>query len=1218
MKPFLTRFMIFILLISSIPITATAQTAPPPELLITGQEQGAVLNFDNEEWILLEPSTGLLFRKRSETSQFYSEGGYIPWQDSDLYTLLEGDVRNSIEEPYASWVEERTFNADRSGVRPDAPAYDGFISIISAGEFYSYQSIISPYLGQAPTERDFFRNSEDRNLYLNINSSSPLVFNFDTDIVRNYNPILHVRTDLFVDEEMNLIEPYTDNEAPVVTMDPADSDWGTDPLDVNVAVTDDNTGVDPDSLRFLWTQSDETPNPSDMNPFNTETAVFTTPTNPASGNFYLHIKAADEWGNEANLTGGPYRFDNTSSDSPGIQLESSPAAPTNEPVDITATTDGEGLSITTLQWGQGSLSASDFQTGNQNDLVQDSFEVTDNGTYTVFARDEAGNQSTREITIDNIDRTLPTIAFTLNPDTLTKDDVEISVTADGVGSEIEVLKWAEGELDQAQIATDGITFTDGFTVTENGTYTLFAMDVAGNVRTDIFDVDIIVADAPELNLSITPDSLTNQPVEINATATASNEEIGNNIEAFKWAKGDHGASHFAAAGEPFTDTFDADENGTYTVYVSDTVGHETTSTIVVDNILTERPTITLKTDETAPTADPVTIQVTADVSRSGDGNETALIKWAPGDVTEADFETTGTDITSDEQFTVTENGLYTVFVQDQLGNTQVATITIDNIFDDNADLADLTLFSVEESVTLDPVFTPDQTTYHAAVPYAVTSLTVESMPASMEATVTVNGETVDEEQQRDVSLETGINVIDVTVTAELDTIDQVYTVTVERKEDTDNMYFTLDVNGDATALTTFVERETLTDGTTVERQQFDMAHLEDAFSQTSPGEPVRLQMNYGEAPADQQQLSFSSEAAERLQTEERTLIIDTPETTLTIPPLANGETVEPLQFSFSRIHDEADLTLLDSELRQAVDDRSPTVEHPITIFGTPVNIETGHADRPTALTFPVADGAMPADPDELHSMGVLIQQQNGDSHIVEPDRITGEADQLQGFTIEVDSFSTFTLFEAEHVTESFSPYILGYGDGLFQPELASTRAQIATMLARTLPISDADRNIRSYEDVAADYWASDAIQAVTAQGWLIGYSDSTFRPEQAVTRAEMAVIISRWADKEPIDTPSFPDVDEQHWAAGYIATAKEEGWFQGYGNGNFRPDQPLTRAETVTVLNHLFNRPTPPVEHEPFDDVPLSHWASEAIHSASASFTTEQSLFEGLRYQIEE
>jgi len=183
-------------------------------------------------------------------------------------------------------------------------------------------------------------------------------------------------------------------------------------------------------------------------------------------------------------------------------------------------------------------------------------------------------------------------------------------------------------------------------------------------------------------------------------------------------------------------------------------------------------------------------------------------------------------------------------------------------------------------------------------------------------------------------------------------------------------------------------------------------------------------------------------------------------------------------------------------------------------------------------------------------------------------------------------------------------YMIGFEDGTFRPNQAVTRAEIAAILARNmnLPAQAAYRGW--YPDVSPAHWAWSDIERLKGAGLLVGDTDGRFRPQDAITRAEMAMIAARWleADLHASPSPSFSDVGDRHWAAAAITAAARAGVIVGYPDGTFGPDAPLTRAQAVAIMNRLLGRgPLVGTGGPSLPDVGANHWAFGEIEEASHS-----------------
>ncbi|HJV47513.1 MAG TPA: S-layer homology domain-containing protein, partial [Bacillota bacterium] len=178
-------------------------------------------------------------------------------------------------------------------------------------------------------------------------------------------------------------------------------------------------------------------------------------------------------------------------------------------------------------------------------------------------------------------------------------------------------------------------------------------------------------------------------------------------------------------------------------------------------------------------------------------------------------------------------------------------------------------------------------------------------------------------------------------------------------------------------------------------------------------------------------------------------------------------------------------------------------------------------------------------------------------------------------------------------------YLAGYPDGTFRPDQTLTRAEMASLISRLTSVEGNSPD--SYKDVPLNHWAKNSIDQLAQQEIMSGYPNGTFAPEQPVTRAEMASIVAKWKQIPISSSQSVDFTDIQgHWAQNTIEAIKEAGWMSGYADGTFKPDQFITRAEAAAILNRVLKRgPLQGVTESSFTDVPESHWAFGQIEEAA-------------------
>jgi len=186
-------------------------------------------------------------------------------------------------------------------------------------------------------------------------------------------------------------------------------------------------------------------------------------------------------------------------------------------------------------------------------------------------------------------------------------------------------------------------------------------------------------------------------------------------------------------------------------------------------------------------------------------------------------------------------------------------------------------------------------------------------------------------------------------------------------------------------------------------------------------------------------------------------------------------------------------------------------------------------------------------------------------------------------------------------------FVSGYPDGSFRPDSSITRAEVSALLfnliendAKLTPILSSAGH---FSDVQSASWYFQAISYLASIGVLSGYPDGTFHPNNEMTRAELTTLLSLFFDLTYGDHP-FPDI-HGHWAYRHIASAFNKDWISGYPDETFRPDNPITRAETVTIINRVINRlPNPAtIDHHVtfyrFSDLRRDHWAYYQILEAA-------------------
>ena len=199
-------------------------------------------------------------------------------------------------------------------------------------------------------------------------------------------------------------------------------------------------------------------------------------------------------------------------------------------------------------------------------------------------------------------------------------------------------------------------------------------------------------------------------------------------------------------------------------------------------------------------------------------------------------------------------------------------------------------------------------------------------------------------------------------------------------------------------------------------------------------------------------------------------------------------------------------------------------------------------------------------------------------------------------------------------------YIVGYPNGNVEPNGNITRAEVATIFFRLLTEKVRTANStqsNSLSDVTRGQWFNHAVSTLSSMGIVKGHNDGTFAPNAPITRAEFAAIAARFDDKNTDTSSKFTDI-ASHWAKNEIGIAANKGWINGYLDGTFRPNQYITRAEAMTLVNRVLNR-LPENSSDLLDSMikwpdnsDASQWFYLAVQEATNShyYKTKENKFE--------
>ncbi len=191
-------------------------------------------------------------------------------------------------------------------------------------------------------------------------------------------------------------------------------------------------------------------------------------------------------------------------------------------------------------------------------------------------------------------------------------------------------------------------------------------------------------------------------------------------------------------------------------------------------------------------------------------------------------------------------------------------------------------------------------------------------------------------------------------------------------------------------------------------------------------------------------------------------------------------------------------------------------------------------------------------------------------------------------------------------TDHFA-YVIGYPEGDVRPLNNITREEVAMIFYRLLTDESRDAllsDVNPFTDVDSGRWSNRAISTLYNADIISGYPDGTFKPSAPITRAEFATIAAKFDDLNLENTTKFTDITG-YWAEKYITSSENKGWIKGYPDMTFKPEQDITRAEAMTLINNVLERLVPEENIHPdamfWPDNPSTEWYYEAVMEATNS-----------------
>ncbi len=308
--------------------------------------------------------------------------------------------------------------------------------------------------------------------------------------------------------------------------------------------------------------------------------------------------------------------------------------------------------------------------------------------------------------------------------------------------------------------------------------------------------------------------------------------------------------------------------------------------------------------------------------------------------------------------------------------------------------------------------------------------------------------------------------------------------------------------------------------------------------------------------------------------------------------------------------------------RQAIEERARVerVVHEalesnnVHVVARPMTIETNMPNRPVHVTLPLKGVKIPVNIVErkafLKQLAMFIEHSDGEKKVVLPEVVTMVKGEL-GLRFTVEKFSTFTIIQVNRTkppleVNKHEAYINGFLDGTFGPEKNVTRGQVATMIARILGYTDGTVDTTPlFRDIPSDYYAAGPIAFIKERGIMNGDIYGNFRASDNITRAEMATIVANFKQLHIEENQNITFKDTKgHWAQWIIEAIRAAGIINGQSDGSFAPNEPVTRAQAIVMMNRMLERgPLQGVTSPSFQDVKETHWAFEEIEEAAKTHT---------------
>jgi hypothetical protein len=498
------------------------------------------------------------------------------------------------------------------------------------------------------------------------------------------------------------------------------------------------------------------------------------------------------------------------------------------------------------------------------------------------------------------------------------------------------------------------------------------------------------------------------------------------------------------------------------------------------------------------------------------------------------------DVTDNVNPTIPGTYHITYKATDSSGNEANSTRVV-HVLSNNATLKELSL-SVGE---LNPTFSSNVTEYNAQVPNSVNKVTLTARANSQDASISINNAAGvgTDFVESEVGLKVGLNTIIVEVSAQ-DGSKVTYIVNITRKSikskppkhSPKEEEITVDVeigeaDGDTLVTQIIIKRMTDEDGNVLDEVALTKEVLEDTIQNLikQGKKTVRVVIPDDKDVVSEVKLNISKELIKLLSEGQISLEIYTVNAYIIIPSQSLVTFSKDIDFRIIPFKEKSDIQKVEKRIKEENVIEEVIKGEKVSILGRPVTIETNLQNYPIRLVLPLRDSLLENNADRqntVNNMAVFIEHSDGTKELIQGSLVSYSDESEYGVQFDIDKFSTFSIVENEGLGEYFAtlgnekkegihkPYITGFDDKTFRPSEKVTRAQMAAMLARNLGVAYEGNGRASYQDISDMHWAFNEIEIARQEGIMGGYADGNFGPQNTITRAQMAVIADRWIRKQ--------------------------------------------------------------------------------------------------------